>query len=232
MLPLATIPITRLLPCGKRDGHQMYIIGLDLSGPSNTRDTACAVFEKTADRLSYHQAHIGMTDPDIFQLVHKLASKSAVAIGIDAPLSYNPGGGDRPGDCLLRKLLVTKGAHSGSVMTPTMTRMAYLTLRGVSLTRMLDELALVVEVHPGATMILRDAPIEAVRTFKSDMAARYILLDWLVDQGLQGLETAENPTDHHVAACAAALATWDWIKNESAWLHAAEPPFHPYDFAC
>jgi predicted nuclease with RNAse H fold len=210
----------------------MFIIGLDLSGPSNTRDTACTVFKKTADRLIYHQSHIGMTDPDIFQLVYKLASKSAVAIGIDAPLSYNPGGGDRPGDRLLRKLLVTKGAHSGSVMTPTMTRMAYLTLRGVSLTRMLDGMAQVVEVHPGATMILRDAPIEAVRTFKSDMVARLTLLGWLEDQGLHGLQPAKDPTDHYIAASAAALATWDWSKNESTWLHLAEPPYHPYDFAC
>lgn len=26
----------------------MYIIGLDLSGPTNTKDTACAVFKETA----------------------------------------------------------------------------------------------------------------------------------------------------------------------------------------
>jgi predicted nuclease with RNAse H fold len=210
----------------------MYIIGLDLSGPTNTKDTACTVFKETADYLTLHEIHLGMTDPEIVTLVARLSSISAVALGIDAPLSYNPGGGDRPGDRQLRKLIVGAGGHPGSIMPPTMYRMVYLTIRGISLARMLDGRAQIVEVHPGAAMILRHAPLEAVRLFKVDTAARQILLTWLETRGLHGITPAENPSDHHIAACAAALATWDWLNNKNPWLNSAEPPFHPYDFAC
>jgi predicted nuclease with RNAse H fold len=210
----------------------MYIIGLDPSGPSNTKDTACTVFEETAGYLTLHEIHLGMTDPEIVTLVSRLSSSSAVAIGIDAPLSYNPGGGDRPPDRQLRKLIVGAGGHPGSIMPPTMNRMVYLTIRGISLSRMLDGRAQIVEVHPGASMILRGAPLEAVRLFKIDTAARQTLLTWLETRGLRGIIPAVNPSDHHIAACAAALATWGWIKNENPWLFPAELPFHPYDFAC
>jgi len=38
--------------------------------------------------------------------------------------------------------------------------------------------------------------------------------------------------DHTVAACAAALAAWDWSRGKGRWVHPADPPAHPYDFAC
>lgn len=213
----------------------MYIIGLDLSGPANTRDTAGVVFRREADHLNFHSRHIGMTDMDILALVTDLGegiSGGAMAIGIDAPLSYNPGGGDRLSDRLLRIKLKEEGGSATAVMPPTMNRMAYLTLRGISLTRLLEGKARIVEVHPGAAMALGQADHEAVRQFKRQMAARQVLLDWLERKGLRGIGSTENLTDHFVAACGSALATWNWTLSKSTWLFPAQPPYHPYDFAC
>jgi predicted nuclease with RNAse H fold len=122
-------------------------------------------------------------------------------------------------------------------MPPTMIRMVYLTLRGLQLTRILESLKpqydlRIVETHPGAFMILRSANQTEVRNFKKDFGAREHLLDWLESQGVKGITGAEKPTDHYVAACAAALGAWQWNMGKSLWCFEAEPPHHPYDFAC
>jgi predicted nuclease with RNAse H fold len=214
----------------------MTIVGIDLSGPSNSADTALFAFGQYGSGLRLQRSIIGANDVDIFDLVAGLAGQSEVAVGIDAPLSYNIGGGDRPSDADLRRRAVAAGLHPGSVMVPTMTRMVYLTLRGVSVARSLLSIPTarlsIVEVHPGATMALRRAPIDAVRTYKKEKESRRRLLDWLGEQGLYLDATAEDPSDHYVAACAAALATWKWVEGESVWCYAAEPPFHPFAYAC
>ncbi|MFP3489293.1 DUF429 domain-containing protein, partial [Staphylococcus sp. SIMBA_130] len=94
----------------------------------------------------------GATDEKIYE---QFRGKKDVTIGIDAPLSYQPGGGDRPSDRALRQRIVKAGMRSGSIMTPTMTRMVYLKLRGISLSRGLEANAHIVEVHPGAAIGLR-----------------------------------------------------------------------------
>ena len=155
--------------------------------------------------------------------------------GIDAPLSYNIGGGDRPADAALRKKIIAAGLRPGSVMVPTMTRMVYLTLRGMAVARLLraaHEKTAVVEVHPGAAMVLRGAPVDDVAAFKFDSKCRLNLLAWLEGQGLRNVAAVQEPTDHYVAACGAALAAWKWHINETKWLHRAVLPFHPFDFAC
>jgi hypothetical protein len=91
---------------------------------------------------------------------------------------------------------------------------------------------MIVEVHPGACMVLRGADAGDVRTFKAEPPARGRLLDWLETQGLKGICLADTVTDHYVAACAAALGTWQWSLGKSIWRFAAELPHHPYDFAC
>jgi len=78
----------------------------------------------------------------------------------------------------------------------------------------------------------RGAPIDAVRTFKDNEQSRRRLLGWLEGQGLHLDATAEDPSDHYVAASAAALATWKWYEGESVWCYAASAPFHPFDYAC
>ncbi|MBN1513416.1 MAG: DUF429 domain-containing protein [Phycisphaerae bacterium] len=109
----------------------MKVVGIDLSGPRNTADTAVAVFSVAGSTLAYRDLLSGATDAIIRDAVSGLAAGDEVTVGLDAPLSYNPGGGERPCDGDLRRRLVAVGMHPGSVMAPTMTRMVYLTLRGI-----------------------------------------------------------------------------------------------------
>lgn len=104
------------------------IIGIDLSGPSNTADTVCTLFEQEGKALRLISCMQGATDGDIVKLVAGLKNAEVCRVGLDAPLSYNRGGGDRPADKELRGRLVKAGLPPGSVMAPTMTRMACLTL--------------------------------------------------------------------------------------------------------
>jgi hypothetical protein len=67
---------------------------------------------------------------------------------------------------------------------------------------------------------------------KTDSRARQELLEWLEIKGLQGLGKLPEQSDHSVAACAAALAAWQWSTGKAVWLHKAEPPLHPFDYAC
>lgn len=215
----------------------MKIVGIDLSGPSNIQETSLVYFADNGDRLSFLDNLSGVDDRQIFDLVSLLAAEDGLVVGLDAPLSYNIGGGDRVADSDLRQTIVKAGLRSGSVMPPTMTRMVYLTLRGIAIARSLESLSgdhsvQLVEVHPGAAMALRGAPVEAVRTFKHDAAAREQLLTWLAGQNLENLTALIDYTDHDVAACAAAFAAWKWRRGESYWIEPATPPHHPYDFAC
>jgi uncharacterized protein len=214
----------------------MFFIGIDLSGPSNRRETALAAFRGDEKKnLTAHGFLQGADDIDIIEFIKSLGPETGSVIGLDAPLSYNIGGGDRPGDAELRREIIAAGLPSGSVMTPTMTRMVYLTLRGISLARLLvpaNEKVQIVEVHPGGAMVLRGAPSEDVAAFKQSMKSRRNLLKWLEKQGLQKAADIKEPSDHYVAACAAALAAWYWSRGKAVWLQAAELPFHPFDFAC
>lgn len=214
----------------------MYIVGIDLSGPSNSSDTALTAFNATAgEYLTIQGSLLGADDSQILSFIHSLQPRRNIVIGIDAPLSYNIGGGDRPADKALREEIKLAGLKPGTVMTPTMTRMVYLTLRGISLARALiltDDKINVVEVHPAGAMALRMAPVEDVRSFKKCGKCRWNLLAWLEQQGLIGIADIKEPTDHYVAACASALAAWKWSQEKSAWLQPADPPFHPFDYAC
>ena len=214
----------------------MKVIGVDLSGPRNTADTYLVVLNEQGTELHLIDNVNGADDQQIFHTITGLGSNESIIIGIDAPLSYNPGGGDRTSDADLRHVVHEKSGGIG-VLPPTMIRMVYLTLRGIVLTRMLETLKpdfdlRIVEVHPGACMLLRGAPAKVVAAFKHDRSARFQLLQWLGKQGLKGISQTEDVADHHVAACAAALGAWHWSLGRSAWLSSAKPPDHPYDFAC
>jgi uncharacterized protein len=217
------------------DGSSMHIIGIDLSGPRNVADTCVTVFQVQGAALSFKQALDAAADDAIYQLAAGLGKLDNLTVGIDAPLSYNPGGGDRPSDAALRRLVRQKGR--AGIMPPTLIRMVYLTLRGMAVARMLESLRpqlvlRLVEVHPGAAMLLRDAPSADVAAFKVDGGARIRLLDWLASMGLQDIPRSGAPSDHFVAACAASLAAWQWAIGRPAWRAPAQPPAHPYDFAC
>lgn len=211
------------------------IIGIDLAGPSNAANTALVVAHPTPDGLHLEEARLGQSDTAILALARRFGETDCV-FALDAPLSYNDGGGDRPGDQHLRREIIARGLASGSVMPPTMNRMIYLTARGMAIARGVREVAgesaRVVEVHPGAAMALRDAPVDAVRGFGKDPEARIKLLAWLSTQRITGLGIELAQTSHQIAAVAAALAGWGWSEGRSAWCWKAAAPLHPFDFAC
>ena len=216
----------------------MTVIGIDLSGPANFAGTALVCLEQSGRclRLLDSHLHLGADDHAIFDVVSELAKTDDVIVGLDAPLSYNIGGGDRPADSRLRQKVIAAGLPPGTVMVPTMVRMVYLTLRGIAIARCIDavdgSVVKVVEVHPTACLILRGAPLNHVRAMKQDVDVRMSLLRWLESAGLEGVSQIPGPTDHYVAACAGALSAWKWSLDECVWLERAQPPFHPYDFAC
>ncbi len=214
----------------------MNVLGIDLSGPHNVRDTYAAQFSADGSTLRHVTTMAAVDDKNLIESITSLAGSETLVIGIDAPLSYNPGGGDRPSDRLLRQLINERGGGV-AVMPPTMTRMAYLTLRGVALTRMIEALGMgknirSVEVHPGAAMLIRGAPRSDLVSLKKDPGARLRLLDWLSTQNVVGIPRSEGTPDHLIMACAAALAAWSWHRGAPAWCSPAAPPLHPYDFAC
>jgi predicted nuclease with RNAse H fold len=218
-------------------GRQAYasVIGVDLSGPTNTADTAVVRFAVNGRRLSLLEHVPGASDEDLLTCALRAAEHGPVVFGLDAPLSYNPGGGYRPGDLALSRIAVEAGLPPGSVMVPTMTRMAYLTLRGITVARLLETVApppRIAEIHPGVTLVLNGAEIEDVRGLKRSAEARQRLLEWLDTQGLEGASALESAGDHLVAACAAAFGAWQWADGRCKWLVPAQPPFHPYDYAC
>lgn len=209
------------------------IIGVDLSGPSNPADTACAVFENRDADLHLLALYAGLSDRELLSVVSRYASAD-MTIGLDAPLSYQDGGGDRSRDRDLRTLLSSCGLPSGSVMTPTMTRMAYLTLRGVQLAGMLAVMhpaARVLEVHPFGSLILAGIDAHQAAAVKQSAQARCDVLKALPTIGLQHLPS-EAGTDHELAAMGAAHAAWQWRRGTPAWHRPAEPPHHPYPMAC
>jgi predicted nuclease with RNAse H fold len=215
---------------------QTIIFGIDLSGPSNTKESTLVSFEARNNSLQMKTAIEGVTDLAIYDAVDANSANVKVIVGIDAPLSYNPGGGDRKSDKDLRKHIIAKGMPPGSVMPPTLTKMAYLTLRGISVCRFLESHSNkkinIVEVHPSGVMALRGAPVKSIRKMKTSSKTKQTLLQWLENQGLNGIDLSGSVSDHYVAACAAALAAWKWHLGEPVWIFKSEMPFHPYDFVC
>lgn len=215
----------------------MNVLGVDLAGPAGALNTGVVRFGVVDNRLSFVDEFCDGSDRELLKLAERLSSEGPLVVGLDAPLSYQPGGGDRARDAELRHAIIAVGMHPGSVMAPTATRMVYLTLRGVVVAAHLRGLNArhsvdVVEVHPGATMDLRGAPLNSVTTYKDSAASRTELLRWLGSAGLANLVAPDECSSHFVSACAAALGAWNWRQGLSAWIVSAEKPWHPYDFSC
>ncbi|MGM0844781.1 MAG: DUF429 domain-containing protein [Bacillota bacterium] len=219
----------------------MIVIGIDLSGPSNPKDTVISIFDKVDGSLKFRELISGATDEVILSRVKREAETDSVFIGIDSPLSYQDGGGDRQADKSLRDYIKKLGMKTSSIMSPTMNRMAYLTLRGISLTRTIQLLKTnspvkIVEVHPGATMgscISPDLLPHLLLYKKREDSLNYIF-HFLQTTDLNSLPEEVKATTHAVDACAAALGAWYWGDPylEPNWCHKAAPPHHPYDFCC
>lgn len=215
------------------------VVGVDLSGPANHRGTSLVWLAEArgAREIVFGGAISGASDETLAKEIGRLAKGTKeIAIGLDAPLSYNDGGGDRPGDRALRALTKSVALPSGCVMTPTMTRMAYLTLRGIAVARHLVAIGIpassIVEVHPSMAYALHGAPSRHVVALKSRESSRKSLLDWLGKRGFRGIPPALAANADDVAACGAALAAWRWRRGRAAWVHLASPPAHPFDLAC
>ena len=209
----------------------VHVLGLDLAGPANAADTAAALYRVESGKPILVETATGLDDPAVAAL---LPPGPGLVVGLDAPLSYQPGGGDRAGDRELRRLLKERGLAPGTVMAPTLTRMAYLTLRGMAIARLIEKLkpeARIVEVHPAGALVLREAAPLDVRELKRSAEARMRLVARLAEAGL-GPGLPADAGDHLVAAAAAALAAWDWSRGEARWQWQAEPPHHPYDYTC
>ncbi len=219
----------------------MRVIGIDLSGPSNHKDTVLTVFEVEDRQLKFVKYRSSMSDEEILNEVTTQSHLDEVVIGIDAPLSYEDGGGDRESDRALRKFIVKIGMKSGSIMPPTLNRMVYLTLRGIKLTREIAAQSFpqpisIVEVHPGGVIgsRLSSSEMDYVRTYKQDLEVRKVLLQWLEQQNLIGIPEAVAKQSHSMDACAAALGAWHWKDKRFTpkWKFPANPPLHPYEFCC
>lgn len=217
----------------------MKVIGIDLSGPSNHKDTYLTVFEAKDNELKFIKYLSHLSDEAILEEVFAQSKTDEVVIGIDAPLSYEDGGGDRKSDKSLRKFIVELGMKSSSIMPPTLNRMVYLTLRGIKLTREIMGATSVhpisiVEVHPGAIIGSRLSPaeIEHVLTYKQDLAVRRILLNWFKQQQVFGVPEILAAESHSIDACAAAIGAWNWKEGKSKWVYPAKFPLHPFEFCC
>ncbi|ELK44936.1 DUF429 domain-containing protein [Halobacillus sp. ACCC02827] len=216
----------------------MYYIGIDLSGPSNTKDTVLVCFERKGEALGYHTHIQPAGDEEILAFIEEKSEHAEVVIGMDAPLSYEDGGGERKQDKELKRFIISLGMKPGSIMAPTMTKMVYLTLRGIRLSREITtaETAYpvhLVEVHPGAVIGSRmGTSLSEVLEYKKDLQIRSKLLRWFQSQQLIGIPESFAQESHTVDACAAALGAWHWIDPayHSPWLYPAEPPLHPYDY--
>lgn len=219
----------------------MRVIGIDLSGPRNHKDTVLTIFNQKGNHLQLVKWANNMSDQDILNDIFEQSQLDEVTIGIDAPLSYEDGGGDRKSDRELRKFIVNLGMRSGSIMPPTFNRMVYLTLRGIKLSREIENLNTanpisLVEVHPGAVIgsRLSKQNIEFVLAYKQEQSARSYIRNWLMEQGLAQLPIEIERESHSIDACAAALGTWHWKDpaHNPKWIYRASPPLHPYDYCC
>ncbi|MHC0035348.1 DUF429 domain-containing protein [Pseudoneobacillus sp. C159] len=219
----------------------MKVIGIDLSGPSNHKDTVLTVFEKKDGKLYFMKVLRNINDHDILNEVETQAQFDEVVIGIDAPLSYQDGGGDRESDKSLRQFIMSLGMKPGSIMPPTLTKMVYLTLRGIRISREIQNLnpkhpVFIVEVHPGAIIGSRllQTEMDLVLNYKQNLDARNFIRKWFNNQNLQNLPKEIEEESHTIDSCAAALGAWHWKDPsfETKWLFRANPPLHPYDFCC
>ncbi len=214
----------------------MYIIGIDLSGPTNTTGTAFACFQRADACLLPSDLQQDVDDQDAYDYINQLDSPHRVVVGIDAPLSYNPGGGDRPAEKRLRCLVTDAGLSPGTIMPPTMTRMVYLTLRGMAIARTIQQAPAksitIIETHPASVMAFHGAPVSDIQHLKHSFQARQNLIRWLDSQGVPAKTLGEDLDDHALCACAAAMGAWKWSSGESSWREPAAPPLHPFECAC
>ena len=211
--------------------------GIDLSGPVNIIDTVISWFkyDYSKEKLSLIDYKIGADDNFIFNIVKDLSINNDLFLAIDAPLSYNMNGGDRESDKSLREFLKKKNIKTSSVMTPTMTRMSYLTLRGISITRILETFKKkpkIIEVHPVVSLLINGANKEDIKNIKKNEKAKQNIFNFLKKRQISKLPVIVSKNDHFISSVIAAQIAYFYSKNQYQWRSKRKFPFHPYDFVC
>jgi predicted nuclease with RNAse H fold len=219
----------------------LKVIGIDLSGPANHKDTVLTVFQVRNNLLLFENMLVDVSDEMIISTIIDAAKGEDVAVGIDAPLSYQDGGGDRPQDKSIRQFIKSFGLSGSSIMPPTLTKMVYLTLRGISLTRRIMSCKefkkiRLVEVHPGAAIGVRLGTEDLYHAlhYKKELESSKVIFDWFNTIGLSGLPNEIPFISHQIDACAAALAAWYWADpaKQPKWLWNKTSPVHPFEYCC
>lgn len=67
------------------------VIGLDLSGPTNIQDTCLATAEIQVSDLILTDIKTQVGDTAVLEAAARLIHTDHLIVGMDAPLSYNPG---------------------------------------------------------------------------------------------------------------------------------------------
>jgi uncharacterized protein len=219
----------------------MKVIGIDLSGPANHKDTVLTVFHVNNGFLEYKGMINGASDDMIISRIRVEALTDEVVIGIDAPLSYQDGGGDRPQDKSIRQFIKDIGMSGSSIMPPTLTKMVYLTLRGIGLTRRILNITAshkirIVEVHPGAAIGTRigHSGLPHALQYKKEEMSRSAIFSWFQTIGLKSLPEEIINSTHMIDGSAAALAAWHWADStkQPLWHWKTISSEHPFEFCC
>lgn len=210
-----------------------HFFGLDLSGPSNLGDTFIVHMQKGGSSPKFCAVENGLDDVGIVDWISSRANDRPFTIAIDAPLSYQPGGGLRKSDRSLREFVKMKGYNAG-IMPPTLTKMVYITLRGINLVRLIQSEcpgATIIESHPGVTLQASGVDGDLIMKMKSQSKARNAIVDYLSTR-IVDLIPEIGMTDHGLAACGCAMAAEAFERGANYWFYDASPPQHPCIFAC
>ena len=189
-------------------------IGLDLSGPSNAQDTSLCLLDNAGVRLFQH-----CSDQHIFDILQHLPTDQSIFIAVDAPLSYQDGGGFRDVDRALRRYLNQHGFQKIGVMAPTMTRMAYLTLRGMRFKELCAQFANIelFETHPGAALVCSGIDYAAVQGVKKEPAVIAQIVLELAQRLPESVVWPLIESDHDLMAVTAMLSALNRSKSQSIW---------------
>ena len=196
-------------------------IGIDLSGPANTKDTSMCIWHEAKTTIQSD-----CDDAFIVQTVKQLAANSSVFVSLDAPLSYQMHGGFRDVDRALRAHLNEQGFSKIGVMAPTMTKMAYLTLRGLRLWLLLKDISnvFIFETHPGAALVMSGVEYDLVTQVKSSQKALEKIQQTLARQYQCDLIFQ---SDHELMAFSAMLSVQRYASEQSIFAYQSSVEQQP-----
>ena len=111
-------------------------------------------------------------------------------------------------------------------MAPTMTRMAYLTLRGIRLYLLLSEYQNVslFETHPGASLVVAGYPQNLVSNIKKSTAALNELNQLLFDDYLEVIQAKD---DHQLMAFSAMMSSRRFARKDTLFSFQSMIPKQP-----